>query len=69
LEVAAEGTEGLHFTPGDWRQLSDCLLRLWSSPDSSSLMGLAARRKVERSYALQTLAEDHERLYRRLLQR
>jgi glycosyltransferase involved in cell wall biosynthesis len=49
-EIVEDGRTGLHFVPGDWRDLRDKVDWAWNNPDRIRSMGEAARDEFERKY-------------------
>jgi glycosyltransferase involved in cell wall biosynthesis len=57
--VVEHGRTGLHFTPGDPRDLAATVEWAWSHPQMTATMGREARREYEAKY---TAAQSYERL-------
>ncbi len=52
-EIIADGENGLHFTPGDARELAEKVEWAWSHPEEIWEMGKAARAEYEAKYTAQ----------------
>ena len=68
-EAVRHGRTGLLVEPGDDRGLAAALVQLLKDPGKARAMGREGRRRVERSFTLDRLAERTEDLYDRLLSR
>ena len=66
-ELVEEPGAGLVADIGDTDGLARALVRLASDRPLRERLGVAARRVIERRYSIETVAEKHEALYRRLL--
>lgn len=63
-EVVTDGVEGLIVPPSDACSLATALEALLQDPARRQQMGAAARTRAIRDYALSTMADRYERLYR-----
>jgi len=63
-EVVTDGVEGLIVPPSDATALAAALGALLDEPARRQQMGTAARTRAVRDYALSTMADRYERLYR-----
>jgi glycosyltransferase involved in cell wall biosynthesis len=63
-EVVTDGVEGLIVPPSDAGALATALEALLQDPARRQQMGAAARTRAIRDYALSTMADRYERLYR-----
>jgi glycosyltransferase involved in cell wall biosynthesis len=63
-EVVTDGVEGLIVPPSDAGALAAALEALLQDPARRQQMGAAARTRAIRDYALSTMADRYERLYR-----
>lgn len=63
-EVVVDGTTGLLFPPGDDHALSILMLRLLREPGLARQLGDAARRQSGERFALGTMIDRYEQLYR-----
>lgn len=66
-ETVIHGRTGLLVEPGDHRTLTEAMVTLLRDPRKARAMGLAGRRRVERTFTLELLARRTENLYGRLL--
>lgn len=66
-ELVKETGAGLVAEVGDMDELARALVRLASDRPLRERLGVAARRVIEQRYSIETVAEKHETLYRRLL--
>lgn len=66
-EIVADGLTGLHFSPGDYRDLAEKVEWAWNHPERMRQMGEAARHEYESKY---TAEKNYPRLmevYRRAI--
>jgi glycosyltransferase involved in cell wall biosynthesis len=63
-EVVTDGVEGLIVPPSDPGALATALAELLQNASRRQQMGAAARTRAVRDYALSTMADRYERLYR-----
>jgi glycosyltransferase involved in cell wall biosynthesis len=66
-DVVRHGYSGLLFTMNDPDALAACLLDLIHRPDLRRQLGAAARRTIEQSFSMDTVAGQYISLYRDLL--
>jgi glycosyltransferase involved in cell wall biosynthesis len=66
-EIVEDGVGGILVAPQDPDALADALLALLRDPQRGREMGEAARRRVEREFAIDAVAEQIENLYLSLL--
>ncbi|MCH5331656.1 MAG: glycosyltransferase family 4 protein [Alistipes sp.] len=67
-EIVGSGEEasGLLFTPSDADSLSQCIERLWNSPDEVLRFGRNARAKLERQYSSEAVYRQWENLLKEI---
>jgi glycosyltransferase involved in cell wall biosynthesis len=68
-ELIADGTRGFVVAPGRPVALARAMVRLAKDTELRRRMGAAGRAYVERHLTHERLARDHDRLYRRMLER
>jgi glycosyltransferase involved in cell wall biosynthesis len=68
-EAFNNGKHGLLIAPADVAALSDAMLKLGSSAQERSEMGLAARAHVERNFSRELYTQNMVALYRSILAR
>ncbi len=68
-EVCVDGTTGYLVRPVDLARLQQRLLELAGDPGLRERLGLAGREQVRQRFALQTMLDQHEALYRELARR
>ncbi len=61
------GDSGVLVPPGDVEGVRAALARLTTEPATARTLGGAARRRLEQHFTWRTVADDHVRLYRKLL--
>jgi glycosyltransferase involved in cell wall biosynthesis len=62
-EMIADGETGLLVAPGDPGALADAIGRLADEPEARRAMGQAGRRRAEREFSLQGMADKIEQFY------
>jgi glycosyltransferase involved in cell wall biosynthesis len=67
-ELVADGRSGLLFPNGDVEALGDALTRLLTDPVLRAQMGSAARTRIEREFAIDTLVQRSLDRYDRCLE-
>jgi glycosyltransferase involved in cell wall biosynthesis len=67
-ELVADGRSGLLFPNGDVEALGDALTRLLTEPVLRAQMGSAARTRIEREFAIDTLVQRSLDRYDRCLE-
>ncbi len=68
-DVVRDGQDGFLVEPGDVSSLADRLALLAADPALRERMGRAGRERVLSRYGVDRLLDDHDRLYRSLLER
>jgi glycosyltransferase involved in cell wall biosynthesis len=66
-EVVTDGVEGFLIEPGDVKALADRLLQMERDPTLRHRMGLAARKRVEQDYSIETMIERLLAIYDQVL--
>jgi glycosyltransferase involved in cell wall biosynthesis len=66
-ELIDDGQTGLRFESGDDEALADGIVRLARDPALCRRLGEAARRKVTAEFTVENMVEQHEDLYRSLM--
>jgi len=66
-EVITDGEQGFLIEPGDVQALTECMLKLSNDPELRKTMGLAARRRVEEEFSIDTMVERVMAVYREVL--
>ena len=66
-EAVGEGVEGFLIEPGDVNGLTDSMIRLASDNDLRIRMGQAARRRVEKEFSLDRMADNILTLYNEVI--
>ena len=69
LEQIIDGLNGYLVPPAESIALANALEKLLSSPDKLQHMGEAAKTRVQQHFSVEKMAEAHQQLYSRLLQR
>jgi glycosyltransferase involved in cell wall biosynthesis len=67
-ELIEPEANGFLVRPRDPRGLADALLSLMRDPERARSFGEESRRRVERSYAIETMVRGYEDLFARLLE-
>jgi glycosyltransferase involved in cell wall biosynthesis len=66
-EVVEDGRTGLHFNPGDARDLADKMRWMWNNRESAARFGQAARTEYERKYTAEKNYPKLMDIYKRAL--
>ena len=66
-EIVEDGRTGLHFNPGDSRDLAEKVEWAWNHPDQMQRMGEEARREYESKYTAEKNYPRLMEIYRRAI--
>jgi glycosyltransferase involved in cell wall biosynthesis len=67
VDLITDGENGLLFEPGNARQLTDALLRLYANGTERQEYGQRAREQTKATYSMDSVTEKYVDLYRRLV--
>ncbi|MBN1694073.1 glycosyltransferase family 4 protein [candidate division WOR-3 bacterium] len=68
-EVVSDGKTGLLVNPGNPDEITDAVLKLLKNPKIRKEMGAKARKIAKKKFALEHCVREHEKLYKRLINR